>query len=387
MGEGGRGGEVQALADRDTLLLVYLLAEPHSFAWTVDRERIVPHILPGRKTIETLARRLAVALPQSHEQSARGAAERAANGLAEAILAPLAERLAGHRRLVILPDGALNLVAFAALPVGDRGVKVLLDAHEIVLIPSATVLLRQRQRLSGRPPAPKELAVLADPIFSITDPRLRRGGPDAAALSIDRGDPALAFGPLARLPYTADEAWAIARLVPEDQRLVLLGAAASRDLAMSGALRGYRILHFATHGLLHPVLPERSGLVLSRVDSQGHPRNGFLSAPDVAALDLPADLVVLSACRSGLGRELRGEGLVGLTQAFFRAGARGVIVSSWDVRDRATADLMTRFYTHLLVDHLPPAAALRAAQLALRENPATAAPSFWAGFTLHGDWQ
>jgi CHAT domain-containing protein len=265
-------------------------------------------------------------------------------------------------------------------------VRVLLDDHEIALLPSATVLLRQRQRLAGRPPSPQELAVLADPIFSATDPRFTRGQ-ERADPAGDRGDPALDLGPLARLPFTADEARGISRLVPEDERLVVLGAKASRDLVMSGALSRFRILHFATHGLLHPVLPERSGLVLSLVDSQGRPRDGFLSAPDVASLDLPADLVVLSACRSGLGREIRGEGLVGLTQAFFRAGARAVIVSSWDVRDRATADLMTRFYTHLLVDHLPPAAALRKAQLALRDNPATAAPSFWAGFTLHGDWR
>ena len=164
-------------------------------------------------------------------------------------------------------------------------------------------------------------------------------------------------------------------------------SAGRRDLVLSGALSRYRILHFATHGLLHPVLPERSGLVLSTVDEKGRPRDGFLSAPDVASLHLPADLVVLSACRTGLGREIRGEGLVGLTQAFFRAGARGVIVSSWNVRDRATADLMTRFYTHHLVERQPPGAALRQAQLALRAHPKTAAPAFWAGFTLHGDWR
>jgi CHAT domain-containing protein len=261
----------------------------------------------------------------------------------------------------------------------------LLVNHEIVLLPSATFLVQQRKRLAGRPPAPQDLAVLADPIFTPTDPRLARGREGAAGE--DRGDPTLGLGPLARLPFTADEAKAIARLVPADKRLVALGAAASRDLVTSGILSRYRILHFATHGLLHPVLPERSGLVLSLFDAAGRPRDGFLAAPDVAVLDLPADLVVLSACRSGLGRELRGEGLVGLTQAFFRAGARGVVVSSWDVQDRATAILMANFYTNLLHRHLPPAAALREAQLALRSQPTTTSPSLWAGFTLHGDWR
>jgi len=377
--------QIQNLADSQTLLVVYLLAEPASFAWTVDRERIVVHVLPGRQTIETLARRVAAALPRSHEQAVQRAAERALRDLAGAILTPLGERLAGRPRLVLLPDGALNLIPFAALPVSPEGAPLLVD-HEIVLLPSATVLVQQRRRLAGRPPAPEELAILAHPIFSPADPRLARNR-GAVHGGEDRGDPALGLGPLEPLPFTEDEANAIARLVPADRRLVVLGAAASRDLALSGVLSRYRILHFATHGLLHPVLAERSGLVLSTVDEQGRPRDGFLSAPDVASLDLPADLVVLSACRTGLGREIRGEGLVGLTQAFFRAGARAVVVSSWDVRDRATADLMARFYTHLLVDREPPATALRHAQLALRADPKTAAPTFWAGFSLHGDWQ
>lgn len=382
-------GQIQNLADDRTLLVVYLLAEPASFAWTVDRERIVPHVLPGRKKIEALARRAAAALPRSHERTVRSAAERATQGLAAAILAPLGERLAGRERLVLLPDGALNLVPFAALPAPSPEPggpsEPLLVRHEIVVIPSATVLTEQRRRLAGRPAPEKELAALGDPVFSRADSRLARGRGDAA--DSERGDPALGFGPLARLPFTAEETAAIARLVPAEERLVVLGTAASRDLATSGALGRYRLLHFATHGLLHPVLPERSGIVLSLFDEKGHPRDGFLSAPDVAALDLPADLVVLSACQTGLGREIRGEGLVGLTQAFFRAGARGVVVSSWNVRDRATAELMTRFYQGLLEKHLPPATALREAQLSLRRQARTSPPSFWAGFTLHGDWQ
>lgn len=378
--------QIQNLADDQTLVVVYLLAEPASFAWTVDRERIVSHVLPGRKTIETLSRRVAAALPRSHERTVQRTAERAVHDLSKAILAPLGERLAGRPRLVLLPDGALNLVSFAALPEPSSGQPLLLD-HEIVLLPSATVLVQQRHRLAGRRPAPMDLAALGDPIFSLTDPRLIRGQGNQAALIDDRGDPALGFGPLPRLPFTAEETEAIARLVPADRRLVAMGAVASRDLVTSGALGRYRLLHFATHGLLHPVLPERSGIVLSLVDEKGQPRDGFLAAPDVAALDLPADLVVLSACQTGLGREVRGEGLVGLTQAFFRAGARGVVVSSWNVRDRATSKLMTRFYQRLLVDRLPPAAALRAAQLSLRSEPRTSSPSFWAAFSFHGDWQ
>jgi CHAT domain-containing protein len=155
---------------------------------------------------------------------------------------------------------------------------------------------------------------------------------------------------------------------------------------MSGALRRYRILHFATHGLLDPVLPERSGLVLSLFDENGRRRDGFLSAPEVAALDLPAELAVLSACHTALGREVRGEGLVGLTQAFFRAGVRGVVVGYWNVDDRATAALMARFYRNLFEEGQPPAAALRNAQLAIRGEENWRSPYYWAGFSFHGDW-
>jgi CHAT domain-containing protein len=166
-----------------------------------------------------------------------------------------------------------------------------------------------------------------------------------------------------------------------------MGTAASRELVLSGALHRYRILHFATHGLLDPVLPERSGVVLSLFDDHGKRRDGFLSAPDVAALDLPAELAVLSACQTALGREMRGEGLVGLTQAFFRAGVRGVVVGYWSVDDRATSVLMAHFYRNLLVEGMSPAAALRSAQLAIRSEDRWHLPYFWAGFSFHGDWQ
>jgi CHAT domain-containing protein/tetratricopeptide (TPR) repeat protein len=380
--------EIQALAEPGTLFVVYLLAEPASFAWTVDRESVVAHILPGRERIETLTRRLVVALPDSHERAVQGAAERAARDLSQAVLAPLADRLSGRRRLVILSDAALHLVPFAALPApgGKPGepAEPLLVRHEISMLPSVTVLQSQRRRLAGRPLAPGAVGVLADAVFSREDKRLSDGN---AASARGRSGGGFLPGPFQRLPYTRDEADAILRLVPRGESLLARDFAARRDLVTGGALSRFRIVHFATHGLLHPVLPERSGLVLSQVDEQGRRIDGFLAAPDVAALDLPAELVVLSACQTGLGREVRGEGLVGLTHAFFRAGARRVVVSYWNVQDRATAELMARFYRAHLSEGLPPAAALRAAQLSIRQEPKWRAPSYWAGFSLQGDWR
>jgi CHAT domain-containing protein len=135
------------------------------------------------------------------------------------------------------------------------------------------------------------------------------------------------------------------------------------------------------------VHPEQSGIVLSGVDAQGRPRDGLLRTPEIYRLHLPAELVVLSACRTALGPEIRGEGLVGLPHGFLTAGARSVLVSLWEVEDRATAELMRRFYRGLLREQLPPAAALRAAQTALRREPGWDSPYFWAGFVLQGDWQ
>jgi CHAT domain-containing protein len=191
----------------------------------------------------------------------------------------------------------------------------------------------------------------------------------------------------ARLPFTRREAEAIRRLAGPRAAFVALDFAASRQTVMSGALRSARVVHFATHGLLNDEHPELSGLVLSLVDESGRPQDGFLRLHDVYNLELDADLVVLSACRTGVGREVRGEGVVGLTRGFMYAGAPRVMASLWDVRDEASSELMRRFYTGLLRRGLRPAAALRAAQNSLRNDPRWSAPFFWAGFVLQGEWR
>src|SRR5262249_29943069 len=157
---------------------------------------------------------------------------------------------------------------------------------------------------------------------------------------------------------------------------------ANRAMATSAALGQYRYLHFATHGLLDNEHPELSGLAFSLVDRQGAEQNGYLRMIDVFNLRLPAELVVLSGCRTALGKEVNGEGLIGLTRGFLYAGARRVLASLWQVNDRATAELMKRFYQELLLKQQPPAAALRTAQLALQRDTRWSAPYYWAGFVL-----
>jgi len=156
---------------------------------------------------------------------------------------------------------------------------------------------------------------------------------------------------------------------------------------LDSALGNYRIVHIATHGLINSLHPELSGLVLSLVDQRGHAQNGFVQSYELYKLRLRADLVVLSACQTALGEQIRGEGLISLTRPFMYAGVPRVIASLWQVPDRATAELMTVFYRGVLRDQLSPAAALRKAQLKLRKTPRCSHPYFWAGFTLQGDWR
>ena len=190
-----------------------------------------------------------------------------------------------------------------------------------------------------------------------------------------------------RLRYTRNEADAIIALAAPGTGMEALDFEASKATATGGRLSQYRIVHFATHGLINSRHPELSGIVLSLVDQQGRPQDGFLRLHDVYNLKLDADLVVLSGCRTAVGKDVRGEGLIGLTRGFMYAGAPRVVASLWDVRDEATAELMKRFYEAMLRQRMPPAAALRAAQLSMTREKRWEAPYYWAGFVLQGEWR
>jgi CHAT domain-containing protein len=191
----------------------------------------------------------------------------------------------------------------------------------------------------------------------------------------------------ARLHFSRAEADAITRLAPEGQGLEAVDFLANRTTATSGDLGQYRIVHFATHGLINSQHPELSGIVLSLVDQKGQPQNGFLRLYEIYNLKLNADLVVLSACQTALGKEIKGEGLIGLTRGFMYAGAPRVVASLWRIDDRATAELMTRFYRGMITEGLTPAAALRAAQISMWQEKRWSAPPYWAAFTIQGEWK
>jgi CHAT domain-containing protein len=256
------------------------------------------------------------------------------------------------------------------------------------------------------------VAVLADPVFDRSDERVKGGrsnGPSTqqAAGVEKRGvadtvieskltrsvkdlgsDDEGSLFPLPRLPFTRREAEAVVALTPAEQSEKALDFAANRAAATDPGLSQYRYVHFATHVIVDAVHPELSGLVLSLVDKDGKDLDGFLQAHEVYNLNLPAELIVLSACRTGLGKEVKGEGLLSLTRGFMYAGGARVLVSLWDVNDQSTAELMTQLYKEMLgKGHLSPAAALRQAQLLMWRSTRWQAPYYWAAFVLHGEYK
>lgn len=423
------GQQVQALLDNDTLLLEYSLGPTVSYVWAVTRSSLAVYRLPARPAIEAAVAELRAQLTARSLQAQETDTQRhrrlsladtrlsaAARDVSRLVLGPVSDLLT-HERVVIVSDGALQYVPFAALP-APSGPTVhddpagedapLVQRLEITNLPSASVLAELRQEAQERVAPPKSVAVLADPVFDAKDERITH--PDSAdvlsELATDAAESMQSDRPrglqrasaassleeppdivLDRLLWTRVEAAQIMKVTPAGTGLLAQDFAANLTTALSPALAQYRIVHFATHAVSDSEHPERSGLVLSLFDRHGQPENGFLSLQQIYGLNLPADLVVLSACETALGREIGGEGLVGLVRGFMYAGATRVIASLWSVDDEVTASLMAHFYRGLEQERLSPAAALRAAQMAVRKEPKWRPPYYWAGFQLQGEWR
>lgn len=398
----------QQVLDEDTLLLEYSLGEKHSYLWAVTKTTITAHVLPKRSEVEAAAKGFRDVLTDPTLRNSSIKWSRAGLPLTQMLLGPVAAQL-GRKRLLVVGDGLLQYVPFAALPApsaakvakpGSTGSEVpLLVEHEIVSSPSASTLAVLRNEFKERKLAPKTVAVLADPVFDTDDSRIKS---KASTTVTPKGSPVTSIDTLLaqralersadisgvkfhRLPFTSQEAQLIQKLVPASISRQAVGFAANRTTATSPELAQYRIVHFATHGLLDSVNPELSGVVFSLLDQKGGAQNGYLRLHEVFNLKLGAELVVLSACRTGLGRQVNGEGLVGLTRGFMYAGAPRVAVSLWSVNDGATARLMGKFYEAMLKKGLRPAAALRAAQLEMQKEGQV--PYSWAGFVLQGEWR
>ncbi len=381
------------LKDDRGVLLEYALGDSASYLWVVTRSGLAFHALPPRAEVEGEVQKLRAGLVDPGTAGDAAYLD-AAHRLYAMLLGPAAAELADAGAVVVVPDGALNFIPFdvlltsvavppdpdldaaarnrffAGLPYALRGVRVRYG-------PSATTLavLAGEETARGKGPRPPmDLLAVGDPVFA---PPEASGGADST------GNVGLRAAGLAPLPYTREEVREIGAAFPPGRTTLLVGDEAREStLAGPGFLARYRILHFATHGLIDERQPERSSLALA------YPRDpaedGYLHAAEIYRLRLRADLVVLSACETGLGKTLRGEGVMGLPRAFFYAGAPAVVVSLWSVSDRSTARLMSAFYQRLEGEGLAADAALAGAKESLRAGDRFAHPFYWAPFVMMG---
>ena len=375
---------IQRLLDDETLLLQFSLGARASYVFAVDSQGVAWSELAPARRLNEIAREVHEALrTNAPDRRSVAALQVALVELANATLQPVATRIAAHKRLVIVADEALAYVPFGVLPFDTgSGARRLIETHEVINVPSMTVLAVQRNRQNARS-ALHTLAIFADPVFTADDDRIEKAVTPNSADSTRT----IRMFDVQRLPATTGEAEAIAAIVPEEERFIATGFAATREAVLNPALGEYRVIHFATHGFIDARYPSLSALVMSLTDPAGRPRDGLVRLQDIYSLRLQADLVTLSACETALGREIKGEGLIGLTRGFLHAGARSVVASLWRVPDRATEELMGRFYRLMLERGLSPAAALRAAQLEQMQTPRWSHPFFWGGFVVQGDWE
>jgi CHAT domain-containing protein/tetratricopeptide (TPR) repeat protein len=389
--------DIQTLLGRDAILLDYAFSQDACYLWTLTGDSITGIALPvAAGAIRDSANRLVRQL--TAEGGSTRTFELNALALSRMILPPaVAAAMNGKRAIVVVTNGALQSVPFNALSLasGSEPYTPLLVDHDVVNLPSASTLTTLRKESAGRTNRPLEsIAIFADPVFFESDDRIThtdaRRAAAAGGSSDGSGRPdasdhvSTSAGGLRRLPGTRREAETTRKIAPVSK--TFLDFDANLDAAMAPDLSDYQIVHFATHGIVPEDHPEQAAVVLSLVTPSGALREGYLRLPLVYNLRLPVELVVLSACDTSLGREIAGEGLVGLTRGFMSAGSRRVVATLWKVRDGATEEMMRRFYGAIFDGHMRPAAALRAAAAGMwRER--RWAPSDWSAFVFFGEWQ
>lgn len=379
----GGAAAVQELLEPGTLMLRYVLAAEQGFLFTLGPRHWRVFHLGGRRQLDPQIETVYRGLRECRRPDRQ--VDLAAEALARELL-PAGAIPAGTRRLVIVADSLLHYLPFAALPAGDgKGEKrLLVDDYEIHYLPAAGMLKVFAQPFPTSPPR-SSAAVFADAVFADDDPRLT-GQPEELcaagerSLSVER----LPRDPLPRLPCTRDEALRLLRSIGAGSRLAALGFEARKQTLLASDLSRYGILHLATHAFIDEQYPDLSGLVLSQRDRAGRPVDGRLFVHEIYGLKLRADLVTLSGCQTALGRQVRGDGLLGMTRGFFYAGAARVLVSLWAVDDEATSELMGAFYQALLERGEAPAQALRSAQRHLRDTNRWRSPYYWAPWVLVG---
>jgi CHAT domain-containing protein len=374
------------VTEGDRALFQFTLGDSASYLWVLTAKNLDFHRLPPRPEIESQVQRLRTGLTNPLP-SADAELVDAASTLYAMLFKPAEERLKKAKSVYIIPDGSLHFIPFEVLleepapppspeaSESDRnrvfaGLPYAFKKTNVRYGPSATALSTLAlSRHSERKKKDRTLLAVGSPSFGEGE------GADAEEKARRAG--------LAPLPYTRDEIETIGSHFKEANRTLLLDAAArEKTLTEPGFLSRFDMLHFATHGLIDERRPEKSRLALSFPRDPSE--DGYLQASEIYELDLGADLVVLSACETGLGKMVRGEGVLGLPRAFLYAGASSIVVSLWSVSDRSTADLMSEFYRRMMGKNDSPAEALRRAKEELRKSGAFAHPFYWAPFVILG---
>lgn len=395
------------LRNTDTLLLDFDLGDERSYLWAVTATSFHSYELPPRKIIEDAATELykfGIARQEQNDDASTPPLDVAASdhlfdekaiGLSNMLFGPIAQEL-GNKKLLIVAEGALQYVPFEALPVPGTQTR-LINTNEIDRTPSLSTLVAIRAENKRVASPDKIAAVIADPVFSKSDERVQSGGLSEGIASTAKGQNSsesaeqdvrnLRGGKVPqRLTHAAEEADAILAAAPRGTTMIAKGFDATYETATNPSVGQYQIVHFATHGFFDREHPELSGIVLTMVDRNGFEKNGLMPLHDIYNLNLSAELTVLSACQTALGKDMSGEGLVGLTHSFISAGSKSVVASLWKVDDRATTALMTEFYKALLQDGMTTGAALRTAKLKMMQDKRWSAPYYWAGFILQGEY-
>lgn len=385
--------------DENSVLLEFSLGNDESYLWVVDKQEVGAFILPPREEIEKRVESLRELLTARqartgeavdvHQARIADAEQRywpEASELAKLLLGQAAGRLHG-KRLIVVPDGKLHSFPFSALPLPDTSQPMLLT-NEVIYQPSAqTLTLLTRIGVEKSNVERRDLLIFSDPVFTVDDERL--SGSEVTdrpqRLQADSYRFVESLSSLPRLRGSGTEASAVIDIVGRSAADSFSDFAASRDRLLSMDLSKYRVLHFATHGVVYDQRPDLSGIVLSRYNEQGQALNEFVRLQDIYGMKLNADLVVLSACDTGVGKEIKGEGVMSLNTAFLQAGTQTVLASLWKVEDGAAQKLMREFYTGIADRRLTPSQSLRQAQIALANDPRYASPFYWAAFTLQGD--
>ena len=370
----------------DVVIVDYWLGAEEAYAWTITADGIGWHMLGDSGPVADAARALHGSLRQYASQPLSERVASAAR-LYDLILRPIKETLADRREMIVIADGALTYVPFAALTAESAQARgYLVEQHDLAVAPAAWWLFSHASSPQAAAATPGRMLLVSDPIYSADDERVPSTAVDRrvpAAVESEAVEPATGrIAALRRLPWTARESAAIASLVSGPLLDQLSGASATRSQLLSKDWSRYRIIHLASHALVDASMPQLSALILSAYDERGQRVEQALRAADLDAVSLNADLLVLSACDTALGKEVVGEGSVGLAYTAMARGARVVVASLWQVPDEMSARVMTGFYRAVLRERRGAASALAGAmRTVLAENP-QADPALWAAFQV-----